>query len=72
MIHLSPQQYACVALVARGMTASEIASELGLAQNTVKAHLQHARDKTGARNRIELALMFVRGAIRQPALREAA
>jgi DNA-binding CsgD family transcriptional regulator len=38
----------------------------------VKAHLQHARDRTGARNRVELALMFVRGAIQPPALREAA
>jgi DNA-binding CsgD family transcriptional regulator len=71
-MRLSAMQFRCVSLVARGLEDSEIAAELGVARGTVKAHLQHARDRTGARNRVELALMFVRGAIQPPALRKAA
>lgn len=72
MIALSPKQHACVALVARGLDNGEIADELGIALQTVKVHLTAARNKTGSRNRVELAVAFVRGEIKPPALQKVA
>lgn len=66
MIRLSQQQHQCVALLAEGMPDREIAANLGIAYNTVKAHLLCARNKVGATNRVELAVMYVRGAIPLP------
>ena len=45
----------CVALLRQGFTDAEIGSTLGVALTTVRAHLQNARRKAGARNRVELA-----------------
>jgi len=64
---LSQKQHAAVALLSRGMSDREIAAELGVAYRTAKQHLEIARAKTGATNRVELAVMFVRGAIQAPA-----
>ena len=67
MIHLSHRQYECVRGVAQGLPDRQIAAQLGIEYGTVKQHLQCARNKTGASNRTELAVMFVRGAIQAPA-----
>ena len=40
----------------RGMSNSSIAGELGISENTVKSHIQHMLDKTGYKNRTELAI----------------
>jgi DNA-binding CsgD family transcriptional regulator len=45
----------CVALLRQGFTDAEIGTTLGVALATVRAHLQNARRKAGARNRVELA-----------------
>ena len=45
----------CVALLRQGFTDAEIGAALGVALTTVRAHLQNARRKAGARNRVELA-----------------
>lgn len=45
----------CVALLSQGFTDAEIGTTLGVALTTVRAHLQNARRKAGARNRVELA-----------------
>ncbi|MDB5480428.1 MAG: rhiR [Caulobacteraceae bacterium] len=45
----------CVALLRQGFTDAEIGTTLGVAVTTVRAHLQNARRKAGARNRVELA-----------------
>jgi len=37
------------------MTNREIAAALGIAETTVKTHLQHILDKLHARNRLEAA-----------------
>lgn len=70
-MRLSPQQYECVSLVARGLENSEIAEVLGLERGTVKRHLEMALRKTGARNRVVLALMFERRQIAAPMLEAA-
>jgi len=45
----------CIALLRQGFTDAEISVALGVALTTVRAHLQNARRKAGARNRMELA-----------------
>ena len=43
--------------VARGMKNKDIASQLTISENTVKRHLQSIFGKTGARDRLELAVL---------------
>jgi DNA-binding NarL/FixJ family response regulator len=46
--------------VSRGLTNREIAAELGITSGTVKVHLMHIFEKTGVKDRFELALRNVR------------
>jgi DNA-binding NarL/FixJ family response regulator len=66
VIQLSKQQWECVCLLAEGMADRDISAELGIAYGTVKQHLLCARNKTGATNRTELAVLYVRGDIVPP------
>lgn len=43
--------------VARGMKNRDIAAQLSISENTVKRHLQSIFGKTGARDRLELAVL---------------
>lgn len=43
--------------VARGLKNKQIADELGISENTVKRHMQSIFHKTGARDRLELAVL---------------
>ena len=45
-------------LVKEGRSNKEIASELGIAQNTVKQHLSHIFEKLGVRDRFALAMLL--------------
>jgi len=54
---LSERERQIAALVARGLKNRDIAAELNISENTVKRHLQSIFDKTGARDRLELAVM---------------
>jgi DNA-binding NarL/FixJ family response regulator len=54
---LSERERQIAALVARGMKNKDIGRELGISENTVKRHLQSIFNKTGARDRLELAVM---------------
>lgn len=47
----SEREQACVAHLVQGMTDKEIASHMGISEYTVKDHLKHIRQKTGAINR---------------------
>ena len=58
---LSEREYECAMLCAQALSNAEIAERLGTHEGTVKQYMQRALLKTGARNRTELALMFVRG-----------
>lgn len=69
---LTHRQYEMAMLAAQALSDKEIAQRLGLDPRTVKCHMGMARKLTGARNRTELALMFVRGEVRGPSLMEAA
>jgi DNA-binding CsgD family transcriptional regulator len=54
---LTPSERRVVALAQRGITNTEIASQLKLSSRTVENHLARAYDKLGVRSRTELALL---------------
>jgi DNA-binding NarL/FixJ family response regulator len=54
---LSERERQIAALVARGMKNKDIAAQLSISENTVKRHLQSIFSKTGARDRLELAVI---------------
>ena len=43
--------------IAKGMTNSEIAEVMGISLKTVKFHVTNTLAKTGAKNRVQLALL---------------
>lgn len=52
-----------VGLVVDGLRDQEIADRLGIALGTVRAHLAGAREKLGARSRVDVAVRALRGGI---------
>ena len=53
---LTPREREIVELVSQGMKNREIAERLKITPGTVKVHLMHVFEKTGARDRYELAV----------------
>jgi DNA-binding CsgD family transcriptional regulator len=45
----------CISLLRQGLTDAEMGRVLGIGLTTVRSHLENARRKAGARNRVELA-----------------
>ena len=56
---LTERELEVVRLVADGCSNKDIASQLGIREDTVKHHLSRAFDKTGTSTRVELALFAV-------------
>jgi DNA-binding NarL/FixJ family response regulator len=52
---LTPRERDVVRCVVRGLRNREVAAELGITRGTVKVHLMHVFEKTGAMDRLELA-----------------
>jgi DNA-binding NarL/FixJ family response regulator len=57
MNRLSEREKQIAYLVARGLKNRDIATQLAISENTVKRHLQSIFSKTGARDRLELAVL---------------
>lgn len=57
------RQAEIVVRVARGLTAREIAHDLGLAPNTIVAHLRAARHRTDSKSSAHLVARWARGEI---------
>ena len=57
MVALTPSERRIVGLAQRGLTNTEIASQLKLSSRTVENHLARAYVKLGVRSRTELALL---------------
>lgn len=57
---LTPREREVLRLLGRGLTNAEIAAELFLAEGTVKVHTSSILRTTGARNRVEAALIAFR------------
>jgi DNA-binding NarL/FixJ family response regulator len=54
---LSERERQIAFCVARGMKNKEISEQLNISENTVKRHLQSIFNKTGSRDRLELAVL---------------
>lgn len=54
---LSERERQIAYLVAKGMKNRDIAQQLSISENTVKRHLQSIFSKTGAKDRLELAVL---------------
>jgi len=59
-IQLSRREREVAALVGEGMTSSEIAARLKIAERTVDSHAEHIRNKLGLRSRAQIAAWAVR------------
>src|SRR5215831_7844430 len=57
LARLSERERQIAYYVARGMKNRDIGQELNISENTVKRHLQSIFTKTGARDRLELAVL---------------
>jgi predicted ATPase/DNA-binding CsgD family transcriptional regulator len=57
---LSPAERQVVELASQGLSNPDIARDLFMSRNTVKAHLSHAYAKLGVANRVELARLATR------------
>lgn len=53
---LTPREEEILTLVMRGMKNKQIAEELSITTGTVKVHLMHIFEKTGVKDRFELAM----------------
>lgn len=60
MIKLSERQKQVCELLANGLSDKEISEALGLALPTIKAHIQSAKYVFNAKNRVTLALEYLR------------
>jgi DNA-binding NarL/FixJ family response regulator len=56
MPRLTPREQEIVTLICRGMKNRQIAEALSITTGTVKVHLMHIFEKTGVKDRFELAL----------------
>ncbi len=59
-VDLSPRQREIAKCLARGMSNTEIAVELGIAASTVKSHLASVYGKLGVSNRTQAAVVYAR------------
>jgi DNA-binding NarL/FixJ family response regulator len=57
---ISRREMEVMALVSESMTNEEIAQKLFLSAKTVKTHIRNIFEKTGIRNRVEAALLYIR------------
>ena len=64
---LTPSEFGVLAALARGLVNKEIATELGISQQTVKFHLTNVYRKLGVTNRTEaIAFAFEHGVAETP------
>ena len=60
---LTPRERDCLALVAEGLRAAELAHRLGVSEATVEFHLTNARRKLGARTRDHAVALALRAGV---------
>ncbi|MGN6124425.1 MAG: response regulator transcription factor [Sphingomonas oligoaromativorans] len=58
--HLTSRELAVVHLVARGLSAVEVAKELQIARCTVERHVENVRLKTRTRNRVHMIAYVIK------------
>lgn len=60
MSKLTTREREVVELLGRGMRPRQIAAQLCVSHSTVKTHVAHVREKTGASSTLELACQAAR------------
>ena len=55
-IHLSPREQEVVTLLAQGYSYAQIASQLGISENTLKTHIKRIYSKLNVHNRTQAVL----------------
>lgn len=55
---LTPSERSVARLVSEGASDAEVATKLGVSQNTIRTHLRHIFDKLGLNSRAKLAVLF--------------
>jgi two-component system, NarL family, nitrate/nitrite response regulator NarL len=55
---LSEREYEILTLLATGLNNKQIAGSIGVSEGTVKLHLNHVFEKSGARNRADAVRLF--------------
>jgi DNA-binding NarL/FixJ family response regulator len=63
---LSPREREIVGAVARGLTNRAIATEAGIAQQTVKNHLSTIFQKMQVKSRVQLAILAIHSGLASP------
>lgn len=63
MSKLTRREREVVQLLGRGMRPAQIAAQLCVSHSTVKTHVAHVREKTGAASTFELAVQAARAGI---------
>lgn len=63
MSRLTNREREVVELLGRGMRPAQIAERLCVSHSTVKTHIAHMRDKTGAGSTLELACQAARAGV---------
>jgi DNA-binding NarL/FixJ family response regulator len=66
---LTSREHEVLALMARGLSNSEIAGELIVGENTVKTHVSHVLDKLAARDRIQAVILAYEAGVTEPGTR---
>ena len=67
---LSPREQEIVEQIAWGESGEEIAARLELSPETVRTHVDHAKEKLGARNRAQLVAMALAQGLIHPTMDE--
>ena len=70
-VSLSPREQEALTLVAAGLTARRIARQLGVAESTVRTHLNNAKEKLNARTLPEAVSLLGRAGVSLPEVRSA-
>lgn len=60
---LTDREREVVQLLGQGMRPTQIAERLCVSHSTVKTHISHMRDKTGASSTLELAVQAARAGV---------
>lgn len=56
---LTDREWTVLGLLVKGKSWQEIATELGIAHNTVKRHMTEIKNKTGCRKAIQLGVWYI-------------
>lgn len=63
---LSEREYEITSLLAKGLNNKQIGNRIGITEGTVKLHLSHVFEKSGARNRADAVRLYFEAKVMAP------